>query len=66
MAYQLEVLCICLGADELDMGISGYLLDHSFNECAHDFGFFQAHFEDFLVRDNRLRGVLDDLPFELN
>jgi len=64
--YQLEVLCVCLRADELDMVNSGYLLNHPFNECAHDFGFFEAYLKNFLVRDDRLRRVLDDLPFELN
>lgn len=54
------------GADELDMESSGYLLDQSLNERTHDLGFFHADFEDFLVRDNWLRRVLDDLPFELN
>ena len=64
--YKPEVFDACLDADQLDLEISGYLLDHSFNDSTHDFGFLQADFEDFLVRDNRLRWVLDDLPFELN
>jgi hypothetical protein len=55
-----------LDADELNMEISGDLLDQSFDDCAHDLGFPQADFKDFLVRDNQLGRVLDDLPFELN
>ena len=65
MADRLGVPGIHLDADELDMEISGYPLDQSFDNRAYDFGFLQADFEDFLVRDNRLRRVLDGLPFEL-
>lgn len=48
------------------MVISVYLLDQSFDDCTYDFGFLQADFEDLLVKDNRLRWVFDDLPFELS
>ena len=47
------------------MEISGYLLDQSFDDRAHDLGSLQANFEDFVMGDNRLRWVVDDLPFEL-
>lgn len=59
------VFCICPDAVELDVEIFGYLLDQSFDNCAHDFRFLHADLENFLVRDDRLRWVRDDPPFEL-
>ena len=60
------LFAIRLDADELEMGISVCLLDQSFHNCAHDLGFLQADFQDFLMIDSRLRWILDDIPFELN
>ena len=44
-----------LYADELDVKISGYLLDQPFDNRTHDFGFLHADLEDLLMRNNRLR-----------
>jgi hypothetical protein len=55
-----------LGCDQLEMDISGYLLDQSFDDSTHDLGFLQADLQDFPVIDSRLRRVLDDPPFKLD
>lgn len=64
--HKLELSGIYLDADRLGTERSRYLLDHSFDNCTHDFGFLPADLEDFFMRDNRLRWVLDEPPFELN
>lgn len=63
---QYLVFGIRLDADGVNIGVSRYLLDYLFDDCTHDFGFLQTNVEDLLMRDNRLRWVLNDLPFELN